>query len=78
MQWSSCKAPLEEVAHVCVDVFVGRAAQPVVLVRVPLKEERRTQRVREMTPSRLLPPDDSPSPQSPPAAPPELQRSIVP
>lgn len=36
---SSCEAPLQEVAHVCVDVLIGGAAQPVILVCVPLEED---------------------------------------
>lgn len=37
-QWISCEASLQEVTHVGVDVLIGRAAESVVLVSVPLEE----------------------------------------
>ena len=40
-RWTSRKAPLQEVTHVGVDVLIGRAAEAMVLVRVPLKEGKK-------------------------------------
>lgn len=39
IQCVSGEAPLEEMCHVGVDVWIGRPLEAVVLVRVPLKEE---------------------------------------
>lgn len=41
IQWTLCKASLQEVTHVCVDVLIGRAAESMVLVRVPLIDNKK-------------------------------------
>lgn len=68
-------------SHVGIDMLIGSASEPMILVCVPLKEES----IICMSVSRhwshnclLYFPSCSPWPQSPPAPQPELLRSLLP